>query len=524
LKDLKQLDAAMASYDRAIAIKPDYAEAYSNRGNALLQLKQLEAAVTSFERAIAIKPDSEFIYGKLLHTQMHLCTWGNHEASLSNLKRQIEHGNKVSMPFPVLACIDDPNLHKLAAEIWTRTKCPPGHALGAIKPAGKKNKVRIRIGYYSADFRNHPVTHLMAGIFELHDKSRYELVAFSFGPNGNDEMRQRVSTAFDQFIDVQNMSDRDAAALSREMEIDIAIDLSGFTQNSRTGIFAERCAPIQVNYLGYPGTMGAPYVDYIIADRQVIPEENQMFYSEKIAYLPDSYLPTSHQIDDSRWQDANNLYTRARFGLPDSGFVFCCFNNNYKITPTTFDGWMTLLERVEGSVLWLFEDNPTAAGNLRQAAGKRGVDKNRLIFAKRVPLLSEHFARYRFADLFLDTLPYNAHTTASDALWAGLPVLTCMGQSFASRVAGSLLQAIGLPELITHTQEEYEKCAIELATNPDKLAAIKQKLEANRLTKPLFDSKSFTRHLEAIYTAMHERYHTGLPPDHLKLVVEAQPG
>jgi predicted O-linked N-acetylglucosamine transferase (SPINDLY family) len=419
------------------------------------------------------------------------------------------------MPFPLLAYIDDPVLHKLAAEIWTRTKCPSSHTLGAIQARSKKTK--IRIGYYSADYRNHPVTHLMAGIFELHDKSRFELTAFSFGPDSNDGMRQRVSAAFDRFIDAREMSDSAVARLSRELEIDIAIDLAGFTQNSRTGILAERCAPVQVNYLGYPGTMGAPYVDYIIADKRVVPEASQAFYSEKIAYLPDSYLPTSHQADDVNWQDSGSVYTRAAFGLPDSGFVFCCFNNNYKITPTIFDCWMRLLERVEGSVLWLFEDNPVAAGNLRREAERRGMDKQRLAFAKRVPRLSEHLARYRFADLFLDTLPYNAHTTASDALWAGLPVLTCMGQSFASRVAGGLLKAIELPELVTHTQEEYENRAIELATNPGKLAAIKQKLQANRLTTPLFDSKAFTHNLEAVYTAMYERYHAGLPPEHIEV-------
>ena len=322
-------------------------------------------------------------------------------------------------------------------------------------------------------------------------------------------MRKRVSAAFDQFIDVRNKSDKDIALLSRNLGIDVAVDLKGFTQDQRPGIFSYRAAPLQVNYLGYPGTMGAKYIDYLIADETLIPEASRQHYSEKIIHLPNSY-----QVNDRKRAIADKMFSREELGLPSTGFVFCCFNNSYKITPAIFDGWMRILKQVEGSVLWLLEVNSTAVRNLRHEAEARGINAARLIFAKRMPL-AEHLARHRAADLFVDTLPYNAHTTASDALWAGLPVLTCMGEAFASRVAASLLNAIHLPELITTTQEQYEARAVELATHPERLQQIKQKLERNRLTTPLFDTKLFTRHIEAAFTRMYERYQAGLPPEHI---------
>jgi predicted O-linked N-acetylglucosamine transferase (SPINDLY family) len=329
----------------------------------------------------------------------------------------------------------------------------------------------------------------------------------------NDEMSQRLAASLDQFIDVRGMSDREVAKLSREMGIDIAVDLNGFIEYSRTGIFAERAAPIQVNYLGYPGTMGADYIDYIIADKTIIPEKSQAYYTEKVVYLPNSY-----QVNDSKRKISERRFTKQEVGLPDNAFVFCCFNNNYKILPATFDSWIRILKAVNGSRLWLPENNSTAVWNLRREAEARGVEGDRLVFAKRL-LLDEHLARHRLADLFIDTLPYSAHTTASDALWAGLPVLTCMGESFASRVAGSLLNAIDLSELITSTPEDYEAKAIELAMHPETLNALKAKLERNRLTTPLFDGKLFGKHIEAAYEAMYERYRAGLPIE----VIEVPP-
>ena len=320
---------------------------------------------------------------------------------------------------------------------------------------------------------------------------------------------EAIEAAFDRFIDVRDMADKDVALLARKLGVDIAIDLGGFTEASRTDILAMRAAPVQVNYLGYPGTMGAGYIDYLIADRTLIPESSRRHYAEKIAYLPDSYL-----VNDGKRAIAEPTPSRDALGLPRTGFVFCAFNGSFKITPPTFAGWMRILQRVEGSVLWLREDNPTATRNLRQEARARGVDAERLVFASRMPL-AEHLARHRAADLFLDVRPYNAHTTACDALWAGLPVLTCLGEAFAGRVAASLLATVDLPELVTSNQEEYEALAVELATNAPRLEQIKRKLECNRLTSPLFDAPRFTRHLEAAYTQMYERYHSDMPPDHL---------
>jgi len=322
-------------------------------------------------------------------------------------------------------------------------------------------------------------------------------------------MRLRLEAAFDQFIDVSQQSDEQIVDLARQLEIDIAIDLNGCTDGCRTGIFAMRVAPIQVSYLGYLGTMGADYIDYLLADSTLIPTEHQAYYTEKIAYLPHSF-----QVNDRKITIADKIFTRAELGLPEQGFVFCCFNNNYKITPTVFDSWMRILHQVKGSVLWLLEDNETAGKNLRKEATNRGIDVSRLVFAKRLPM-PEYLARHRVADLFLDTQPYNAGATASAALWAGLPVLTYLGDTFAGRMAASLLYAIGLPELIASTIEDYEALAIQLATHPERLAAIKQKLAEHRLTYPLFDTPLFTQHLEAAYQAMFDRYQANLAPDYI---------
>jgi protein O-GlcNAc transferase len=343
-------------------------------------------------------------------------------------------------------------------------------------------------------------------LFEKHDKQRFELTAISFGRHTTGAMRERLTQAFDRFIDVQNLTDRDVAKLITDLEIDIAVDLKGYTQDSRPGILAHRPAPVQVNYLGYPGTMGAEYIDYLLADRYLIPAEHQPYYTEKIVYLPDSY-----QVNDSKRAIAEDTPTRAEAGLPESGFVFCCFNHNYKITPFMFEIWMRLLANVPDSVLWLFEDNPFVANHLKKAAQLSNIAPERLVFAPRVKL-DAHLARQKLADLFLDTLPYNAHTTTSDALWAGLPVVTCMGNAFAARVAGSLLHAIGLPELVTENLQDYEALALKLATNPALLAEIKAKLAKNRLTYPLFNADRFRRHIEAAYLMMWERSQRGEAP------------
>jgi predicted O-linked N-acetylglucosamine transferase (SPINDLY family) len=346
----------------------------------------------------------------------------------------------------------------------------------------------------------------MTGLFERHDRARFETIAISFGPHKQGEMRTRLENAFDRFFDVEDKGATAIAQMIRDLEVDIAIDRKGYTENARPEIFAQRPAPIQAAWLAYPGTVGADYMDYIIADRCVIPEDQQQHYSENVIYLPDTY-----QANDSKRPISDLTPSRAEVGLPENGFVYCCFNQNYKITPPVFDIWMRLLRKVEGSVLWLLESNAAAARNLRHEAENRGVAPERLIFAKRQEHAG-HLARHRLADLSLDTLPFNAHTTTSDALWAGLPVVTCLGTTFAGRVAGSLLNAVGLPELITNTSEEYEALALELARDRDALATIKSKLARNRSTHPLFDTDRMRRHVEAAYSTMWQGYQRGEPP------------
>jgi predicted O-linked N-acetylglucosamine transferase (SPINDLY family) len=355
------------------------------------------------------------------------------------------------------------------------------------------------------------MSYLLANLYELHDKNKFEVIGISFGPDKNDEMRKRVSSAFDEFYDVRLKTEDEIVNFSRELKIDIAIDLMCFTKYHKFGIFVKRCAPIQVNYLGYPGTSGTNYLDYIIADKILIPKESQKYYSEKIAYLPDTY-----QANDSTKKISDKIFTREELGLPKDGFVFCCFNNDYKITPQVFDVWMRLLKKVENSVLWILSEDVNTSKNLKNEATIRGVDFNRIVFAKRIKM-NEHLARQKVADLFIDTFPYTGHTTTSDALWVGLPVLTRIGKSFASRVSASLLNAMGLSVLVTSSEKEYEDLAIELATNSPKLKEIKNKLKNNRNTKPLFNTQNFARNIEKAYTLMYERYLKKLPIKNIEI-------
>jgi len=505
--ELKRFEEAIEFYDKALAIEPNYAEALCNKGNALNELKRYEEALACYEKALSINPTIDWAPGVWMHLKLKVSSWENLESNLQVLLAKIAAGEKVCNPFPLLAMTDDPMFHRQASAIFAHYQYPANPALGVIPKYSKGEK--IRIGYFSADFHNHATGYLLAELIELQDKNQFELIGISFGSSQSDEMRARLEKSFDQFIDASAMSDMEIAQLSRKLKIDIAVDLKGFTQNCRTGIFAYRAAPIQVSYLGYPGTMNADYIDYLIADKTLIPQELQQAYSEKIAYLPNSY-----QANDRKRVISDRVFTKAELGLPEQGFIFCSFNNNFKILPATFEGWMRILKAVEGSVLWLYEDNPAAANHLRQEAEKHGVNPSRLVFAKGMPL-AEHLARHQLADLFLDAFPCNAHTTASDALWAGLPVLTLMGNSFASRVAASLLNAIGLPELITTTMPAYETLAIELASNPEKLLSLKQKLMSNRLTTPLFDTPQFTKDLERAYVQMYERYQADLSPENI---------
>jgi len=507
--DLKRYDEAIASYDRAIALKPDLAKAWLGRGHVFNERKDYNQAFSAYDRAFKLAPELETVEGERLHAKMHLCDWSNFAEEYAHLMSSVRRGNVATAPFPFLAMPSSAEEQLRCAELFIKKKHP-----ASARPAwhGEIYKHdRIRIAYVSADFHQHATSYLMAGMFECHDKSKFDVTAISIGPDDDSAMRRRLQSHFAQFIDAKSSSDEEIAHRVKSADVDILIDLKGFTQGGRAGIFARRAAPIQVNYLGYPGTMGADYFDYLIADPTLIPASQQNHYKEKIVYLPNSY-----QVNDAKRPIAETAYTRAEMGLPQNGFVFCCFNNNYKILPSVFDGWMRILKAVDGSVLWLFEANASAAANLRKEAQARGVNPERLVFAKKLPQ-SDHLARHRLADLFLDTVPCNAHTTASDALWAGLPVLTQIGGTFAGRVAASLLNAIGLPDLIASTPQAYEALAIDLAANPEHLALIKRKLSDNRLTSSLFNTQLFTKHIEAAYTAMHERYQAGLPPETIEI-------
>ena len=365
-QELKRYDEAKACYRQALSLKPNYAEALYNLGNLFQELKRYDEAESCYRQALSLKPDYEFLYGLHLSIKMLICDWSLLEYQFAQLTAKIQGNEKATTPFAVLGMIDSLPLQRKASEIYVQTNFPVNSTFQRIEKYPRREK--IRIGYYSSDYHNHPISYLMAELFERHDRAVFEIIAFSFGPDANDEMRKRVAAAFDKFIDVRNQSDQDIALLSRKLEIDIAVDLNGFTKNARTGIFAFRAAPLQVNYLGYPGTMGAKYIDYLIADTTLIPECNQKHYSEKIVYLPNSY-----QVNDTKRHISEKVFTREELGLPKTSFVFCCFNNNYKITPNTFDGWIRILKQVEGSVLWLLEDNPTATRNLTKEALKRGI-------------------------------------------------------------------------------------------------------------------------------------------------------
>jgi predicted O-linked N-acetylglucosamine transferase (SPINDLY family) len=475
----------------------------------LCELKRHAEAVPDYDDALRRAPDMPFLFGTRLHTRMQIADWRDVGAEIAALTTRIQRKEKAAGSTAVLALVDAPEIHRKAARVWAQDKAVPA---GTVTPLPKRRRHdKIRLGYFSMDFREHPVSSLVAGLIEAHDRSRFHVTGFSYGLNVQDETRKRLEVAFDDFLDVGTASDAEIVEIARARGIDIAVDLAGHTGAARTEIMARRAAPVQVNYLGYPGTMGADYMDYIVADGVLIPESSRRYYTEKVVTLPDSY-----QANDPQRRIADKTFTRAELALPETGFVFCCFNNTYKILPAVFESWMRILKRVPDSVLWLFEDCPGAAENLRKEAARRGVEPERLIFATRMAR-PEHLARHRAADLFLDTLPYNAHTTASDALWAGLPVLTHVGASFAGRVGASLLTAAGLPELVTTSSQAYEDLAAALATQPGKLPDIRDKLARTRLACPLFDLPRFTRHIEAAYAAMYERYQADLPPDHITI-------
>ena len=495
LRETLNHHAAIDRFNRALALKPDHLNAMSNLAIMLTEFKRPLEAVAMFERLLELKPDFEYGVGSICYERMHACDWSHFDSDVAKILDGIAAGKPIAKSLGVMSITDDAAVHHKCAETFVEHRYRVRSA--PLWTGQRYRHDRIRIAYVSPDLREHPVGHLMAGIFERHDKKRFETIAISIGANDNSRLRQRMVDTFDHFIDARMMESRKIAELMREMEVDIAIDLAGFTADSRSEVFGMRPAPVQVNYLGYPGTMGTQYMDYIVADRHVIPPEHVQHYNEKVVYLPDAYLPAASGLKISE-----RTPTRAECGLPEEGVVFCSFNHDYKIAPHVFSVWMNLLRQVPGSVLWLMSRSPLSQENLRKEAAARGVDPDRLVFAQRVPMVEDHLARYRQADLFLDTHPYNAHTTCADALMAGLPVVTCMGGAFPSRVAGSLLHAAGIPELVTHSLADYEALALQLARDPARLAALKAQLIASQPTNALCDADSFCRNLEAIYTSM----------------------
>jgi len=498
----RPLDAVNA-YNRVIALRPDHAEAWQARGERLGELGQISEELRSYDRAFAIKPDLPYLAGARLFAKMWLCDWGNLAAEIADLVAGVRSGAPVVEPLILVAIPATPSDQLACAKSWFAAKF--SHLVATSRPEPQPQD-RIRIAYLSADFRDHPVGFLIAGMLEQHDQSQFETFGVSFGPYRETPIRDRLVRAFTHFIEVSDRTDEEVAAMLRDLQIDIAVDLGGYTRAARPGILAGRPAPIQVTYLGFPGTSGSPCIDYIIADRFVIAPESRRYYAEQVTYLPDCYMAN----DTSR--KIGRLPTRAEAGLPENGFIFCSFNNSFKITPDVFDIWMRLLRGVVGSVLWLSAAPTNAIANLRREAERRGIAGERLIFAQRVESNEDHLARLCLAGLFLDTPHYNAHTTAADALWAGVPVLTRPGATFASRVAGSLLTAIGLPELIVQSEVEYEALALKLALDGALLSEIKVKLTRHRSTYPLFDTARFTRHLEAAYFEMWQRHRHGDPP------------
>ncbi|MDH5263561.1 MAG: tetratricopeptide repeat protein [Betaproteobacteria bacterium] len=534
----QRLDDALASIERALAIDPGHAGARFNRAAILLPLARLDEALRECEagllrepggarwhflasvvlaemgrleeardactRAIAIDPDLPSAHGHGLYLRMRLCDWEGLDGAIAATLERVRAGKPAADPFTLVATpatlADRLQCAKTFVQHRFPAKAPPA-------PASRQPHDRLRVAYLSSDFQDHATAHLFAEVLERHDRSRFEITAVSYGAASSDPWRRRIEGAVERFLDVAVQADDAVAGRLRELGIDIAVDLKGFTTGCRTGILARRPAPVQVNYLGYPGSMGAPYIDYLIADSTVVDAGHAAFYSERIVLLPHSYQP-----NPSSRAMAEGVPSRAALGLPEGAFVFCCFNNNYKITPEVFRAWMRLLAAVPGSVLWLLEGHPAAAANLRREAMALGVAQERLVFAPRIDI-AQHLARHGAADLFLDTVPCNAHTTASDALWAGLPVVTVLGDAFPGRVAASLLRAVGLPELVANSLPDYEALARRLAGAPAELAKLRARLAAHRSTHPLFDTPAYTRHLEAAFATMGERHARGAAPE-----------
>jgi predicted O-linked N-acetylglucosamine transferase (SPINDLY family) len=509
LKEIRKFEEAIKNYDLAINLNPNFAEAYFNTATALQDIKNFEKAVLYFEKALLLDKEIPFCKGYLLHAKMLCCNWSGLNELYKEIYNDVEKNRYSATPFGYQAiCDDESNLQK-CAQLYSSKRFPEIKNNLFSKKVSKNKK--IKIGYLCGEFREQATSILMTEVWEKHNKEDFEIIAFDSGWDDKSLRRNRIINAFDKFIDISKVSDLDAAKIIYKEQIDILINLNGFFGTGRPVVFSYRPAGIQINYLGFPGTIGSKYIDYILCDQTVVPPESKKFYNEKIIYLPDSY-----QANDTKRNISDKKFLREELSLPKESFVFCCFNNNYKITPNMFDVWARLLKKIDNSVLWLIDGNSEATENLKKEAKIRNIDVCRLIFAKRMKL-EDHLARHKNADLFLDTLPYNAHTTASDSLWAGLPVLTCLGKAFPGRVAASLLRSLDLPELITYSENEYISKAEELALNPEKLTLIKNKLDTNKFSQPLFNTELFCRNLESAFKIIFEKHSLGLETEDIRL-------
>ena len=507
---IKDFGNALTFYERALKLDPAVADAWAHRGAVFYDLGRYAAAIDDWERALSISPQVDFLPGFLLHARLRLCDWRGWDSARADLLARVERGENACGPFEMLAISGAEEVQARSARRWVEANLAGAPLADGLR-GGEGD--RIRVAYFSADFGRHAVSYLTAELFELHDREHFEIFAFALKKAApDDQMRARLVRAFDHFIEVDEMSDAQIVERARGLGIDVAVDLGGHTIGSRTAVFRDRVAPVQVNYLGYPGTMGADFIDYIVADETTIPEASRVHYAERVVCMPECFQPS----DTTRLAPPQSLPPRSSYGLPEEGFVFCCFNNTYKINPDVFSGWMRILGGVQGSCLWLLADGEQIQLNLRREAERAGIAADRLVFGGRVAL-QEYLGRYRHAGLFLDTLPFNAGTTASDALFAGLPVLTRPGGAFAGRMAASLLRALDLPELVVGTQDEYEATAQRLAREPAELARIRSRLASNGASGPLFDMPRYARHLEAAYREIHRRRQQGLAPDHVRV-------
>lgn len=508
LRDMLRHRESLERFNRVLAINPNYPTALANCAVLLTEFKQSEQAIAMFQQLLKVQPDYDYGPGLLLLERLHICDWSDYEQTVPQVIAATRAGRRACKSLAMMAISDLAGDHYQSARIFGEHLYPVSSK--SLWRGEVYRHDKIRLAYISPDLREHPVGHLMAGVFENHDKSRFETIAISLGIDDKSRLRGRMLQSFDRFVDAKTMHPNQIAQLIRSLEVDVAVDLAGYTADSHPEILAQRPAPIQVNFLGYAGSMGIGYMDYLIADRHVAPREHWPYYSEKIVYLPDAYMPT-----DSSVEIPDEPASRSQYGLPETGLVFCAFSHDYKISPRMFAIWMRLLLRNPASVLWLMSRSEISQRNLYAAAQAHGVDASRLVFATRVPRVEDHLARYRLADMFLDTFPYNAHTTAADALMSGLPVVTCMGNGFHARVAGSLVHTAGLAELVTHSLDDYEALALALAAQPERVSRLKARLREGRTGSPLFDTRAYCRNLESLYIAMWRKYQLGNAPDAL---------